>query len=279
MKRGRPSLAYIPLTIWSVIVLFPIYWVIITSFKRPLDVYQGTKFIPWGDFQPTISTWGEVLGGQIEVVRPLMNSFIAAGLSSFVSVALGGMAAFGLARFQYRYGRWGNTNIAFWIISQKMLPPAAIVLAFFVMFNVMGLLDSVWALTIAYIGFNLPLAVWLLRDFFASLPRELEESALVDGASWWGAFLRVTLPLAMPGLAATFVVLFIFSWNEYFFASLLAFKDSQTMPVAIAEQVTSIGVHWWTMSVLTLLGMLPTVVLGFLGQRYIVRGLTAGAIK
>lgn len=276
---SKSTLAYIPLVLWSLVILFPIYWMASTAFKRPIDVFQGAAYLPWVDFEPTLDSWRGMLSGDVRVVRPFVNSLIAASLSSVLAVVVGAMAAFGLSRFNYRFGPWRNREIAFWFISQRMLPPAAVILAFFVMFNYVGLLDSVWALTIAYLGFNLPLAIWLLRDFFESIPRELEESALIEGASWWGAFLRVTLPLAVPGLAATLIFLFIFSWNEYFFASLLAFTEARTLPVTIAEQATSIGVRWWTMSVLITVAMLPTVLLAFMVERFIVRGLTTGGVK
>jgi multiple sugar transport system permease protein len=160
-----------------------------------------------------------------------------------------------------------------------MLPPAAAILAFMVLFNKLHLLDSVAGLTIAYIGFNLPFAIWIMRDFFASLPRELEEASLTEGASWWTTFWRISLPLAVPGLAATGILVFIFSWNEYLFASLLAFEKAKTMPVTLAGMATAIGIRWWLMSALAIVSMVPTIILGLLLERYIVRGLTAGAIK
>ncbi|HEX5500422.1 MAG TPA: carbohydrate ABC transporter permease [Thermomicrobiales bacterium] len=280
MAKGlKRTLPYIPLVLWAIVVIFPLYWMTITSFKRPIDINRGVSYLPWVDFTPSLQAWRDLRAGAVPVVQPLINSFVAATISSAVAVALGAMAGYGLARFAYRWGPWRNNDIAFWFISQRMLPPAAAILAFMVMYKYAHLLDTVAGLTIAYIGFNLPFAIWIMRDFFAALPRELEESSLVEGASWPRTFVQVALPLALPGLAATGILLFIFSWNEYFFASLLAFEKAKTMPVTIAGMATAIGVRWWLMSALAIVSMIPTIALGLLLERYIVRGLTTGAVK
>jgi multiple sugar transport system permease protein len=278
-KAMRRNLAYLPLIIWAVIILFPLYWMVITSFKLPIDINRGVSYIPWVDFSPSLHAWQDLRLGAVPIVDPLRNSFLAATISALAAVVLGGMAGYGLSRFQYRWGPWRNKDIAFWFISQRMLPPAAAILAFMVMFNYLHLLDSVAGLAIAYTGFNLPFAIWIMRDFFTALPRDLEESSLVEGASWLTTFWRIVLPLSVPGLAATGILLFIFSWNEYLFASLLAFEKAKTMPVTIAGMATAIGIRWWLMSALAIVSMVPTVLLGLLLERYIVRGLTAGAIK
>ncbi len=278
-KSVKRSLAYIPLIAWSLIILFPLYWMAITSFKRPIDINRGVSYIPWVDFTPSLFAWNDLLQGAVPVVDPLRNSFLAAAISAVAATALGAMAGYGLARFQYRWGPWRNKDIAFWFISQRMLPPAAAILAFMVMYKYLHLLDSVAGLTIAYTGFNLPFAIWIMRDFFAGLPRDLEEAALVEGASWPTTFRQIVLPLAVPGLAATGILLFIFSWNEYLFASLLAFEKAKTMPVTVAGMATAIGTRWWLMSALAIVTMVPTVLLGLILERYIVRGLTAGALK
>jgi multiple sugar transport system permease protein len=278
-KALRRNLAYLPLIIWAIVILFPLYWMVITSFKLPIDINRGVSYVPWVDFSPSLHAWQDLKQGAVPIADPLRNSFLAATISSLAAVVLGGMAGYGLSRFQYRWGPWRNKDIAFWFISQRMLPPAAAILAFMVMFNYLHLLDSVAGLAIAYTGFNVPFAIWIMRDFFTALPRELEESSLVEGASWLTTFWRIVLPLSVPGLAATGILLFIFSWNEYLFASLLAFEKAKTMPVTIAGMATAIGIRWWLMSALAIVSMVPTVLLGLLLERYIVRGLTAGAIK
>lgn len=279
IKTAKQVWVYVPLIGWSIVILFPLYWMVITSFKRPIDINRGVSYLPWIDFTPSLFAWKDLLHGAVPVADPLRNSLLAATISSAAAVLLGTMAGYGLARFRYRWGPWRNKEIAFWFISQRMLPPAAAILAFMVMYKYLHLLDSVVGLTIAYTGFNLPFAIWIMRDFFAGLPRDLEEAALVEGADWLTAFRQVALPLAVPGLAATGVLLFIFSWNEYLFASLLAFEKAKTMPVTIAGMATAIGTRWWLMSALAIVTMVPTVVLGVVLERYIVRGLTAGALK
>ena len=278
-KSLKRTLPYIPLVIWAVVIIFPLYWMVITSFKLPIDINRGVTFIPWVDFTPSLHAWQDLANGAIPIAEPLRNSFVAATTSALAATALGGMAGYGLSRFSYHWGPWRNSEIAFWFISQRMLPPAAAILAFMVLFKYLHLLDSVLGLAIAYTGFNLPFAIWIMRDFFAGLPRELEEASLTEGATWWTTFWRISLPLAIPGLAATGILLFIFSWNEYLFASLLAFEKAKTMPVTLAGMATAIGIRWWLMSALAIVSMVPTTLLGLLLQRYIVRGLTAGALK
>ncbi|HEU0116852.1 MAG TPA: hypothetical protein VFQ80_19315, partial [Thermomicrobiales bacterium] len=155
LKRNWP---YVPLIVWAVVVLFPLYWMTITSFKRPIDINRGVSYLPWVDFTPSLQAWRDLRDGAVPVVQPLINSFVAATISSAVAVALGAMAGYGLARFAYRWGPWRNNDIAFWFISQRMLPPAAAILAFMVMFKYAHLLDSAAGLTIAYTGFNVPFA-------------------------------------------------------------------------------------------------------------------------
>jgi multiple sugar transport system permease protein len=265
--------------VWAFLILFPLYWVLITSFKLPIDTYQHARLLPFIDFKPTLKPWTDVLGGSVQVGQPLTNSIISASVSAVLATVIGGAAAFGLARFRYQFGPVGNRQIALAIIAQRMVPSAAILIAFYVVFAQVGMQDNIASLTIAHLGMNLPFAIWIMRDFFNQIPRELEEAARVDGATWWSAFWRITVPLAAPGLASTLIILFIFSWNEYFFASMLTLKDASTLPILIANQVTTSGVRWWLMSVLTLIAIVPTIVLGFFVQRFVVRGLTAGAVK
>lgn len=276
----RVNLAYFPLLAWTVVVLFPLYWVVSTSFKQPIDVYTGTKYWPWLDFKPTLDAWAQLWAGEpTSIVQPFFNSVVAASASSVIALTAGGLAAYGLVRFSYRAGPFRNRDISFWFVSQRLLPPAATVLSFMVVFNYLHLLDTLPGLILAYVGFNIPLAVWLMQDFFRAVPKELEEAAYVDGATAIQTFLRVTIPIALPGIAATFLFLFIFAWNEYLFAALLSFEQAKTLPVVIAEQATANGIKWWAMSAMSTVSIAPAVVLGIAAERWIVRGLTSGALK
>lgn len=282
-RRINPSnlLVYALLILWCLVVYFPVYWTVITSFKLPKDISNNVTYIPWVDFQPTLDAWNEILFGREQEVtfRYFTNGAIVSIGAAAFAVVLGAMAGYGLSRFQYRFGSWRNNEIAFWFISQRIMPPVAIVLAFLIMYRVVGLLDSIVGLLIAYLSFNLPLAIWILRDYFANVPKELEESALIDGASRLRAFWSIALPLAMPGVVTAFILCFIFTWNEYLFALILTFENSATVPLLLAAQVTGTGVQWWRMSVLALMGIVPSIVCALLLERYIRTGLFAGGIK
>jgi multiple sugar transport system permease protein len=271
-------LVYAILIFWCLLVYFPIYWIIITSFKLPVAVGINVTYFPWVDFEPSLHAWRDV-ANQHAVVRSFVNGTVISLTSSIIAVLLGAMAGFGLTRFQYKFGFWGNNDIAFWFISQRIMPPIVIVLAFLIMFRYLGLVDTQLGLIIAYLGFNVTLAVWILRDFFASIPKELEESALIDGATWFRAFWSITLPLAVPGLVATFILCFIFTWNEYLFALILTFQKAGTVPLLLTSQVTNTGVQWWRMSVLALMSIVPSILCALVLERYIVKGLFAGGIK
>jgi multiple sugar transport system permease protein len=264
---------------WSLTIYFPLYWTLITSFKHPLAITKAT-YIPWVDFQPTLNAWRDILiVGESTFTRHFLNGAIVSVTSSAAAVMVGALAGYGLSRFEYRFGGWRNNDIAFWFISQRIMPPIVIVLAFLIMYRYLGLVDTLFGLALAYTGFNLPLSIWLLRDFFAEIPLEIEESALIDGASRYRAFFAISLPLVIPGIVATFILAFIFTWNEYLFALILTFQNSGTVPLLLASQVTGTGVQWWRMSVLAILSILPSVSCAVVLERYIVSGLFAGSIK
>lgn len=173
----------------------------------------------------------------------------------------------------------GNSDIAFWLISQRMLPPVAVVIPIYVLFQRLDMLDTYPALIIAYVAANLPIVVWLMRDYFATIPQELEESAAVDGASVYRIFREIVLPISVPGLMATFLLVLVFAWNEYLLALFLSSADAQTMPLTVAAQNATRGPQWWYLSVLVTIMIGPIVVLAILLERYIARGLLVGAVK
>jgi multiple sugar transport system permease protein len=270
------------LIFWAIICLFPFYWMITTSFKQPLDVNRVPRYMPFLDFQPTIQWWEVLLvQEQSTTLRYFRNSLIVGAVSCLVTVIVGSMAGYGLARFRYYWSRlgWRNDNIAFWIISQRFLPPASVVVPFLLFFNFFKLIDTHIGLIIAYTAFNLPFAVWIMRDFFRSLPIDLEESALVDGATRWQTFIHIVLPLSAPGLVTVALFSFIFAWNEYLFALMLTNFQAITMPVYLAGMKSTKGIQWWYMSALSLIMVAPVMLIGLFLQRFIVRGLAAGALK
>jgi multiple sugar transport system permease protein len=172
-----------------------------------------------------------------------------------------------------------NRDIAFWIVSQRILPPVAVVIPIYVLFQNLGLLDTRTALVITYTAANLPIAVWLMRDYFNTIPLDLDEAAAIDGASAFRVFRSIMLPLSIPGLVATFLLVFVFAWNEYLLALFLTSANAQTMPLTVAAQNATRGPQWWYMSVLIMIMIAPVIALAVALERRISRGLLVGAVK
>lgn len=268
------------LLFWTFVVYFPIYYILITSFKEPVDVAKGS-LVPWRDFTPTLKWWNDVLfGTQSEAVKKAYSNSLMVGFGgAFFSVFFGSMAGYGLARFRYKIGPMRNDNLAFWFVSQRMLPPVAVVLAYLLLYRDLKLLDTQIGLALAYIMFNLPLVVWIMRDFFTQVPLEIEESAAIDGASPWLIYWRIALPLAVPGLVASFLLSLIFNFNEYLFAVILTATRSTMFPIMLASQFTGDSIRFWILSVLALMNILPAIAISLVLERYLVQGLFAGAVK
>ncbi|MBW7881083.1 MAG: carbohydrate ABC transporter permease [Caldilineaceae bacterium] len=256
-------------------VLFPFYWAFLNSIKKPADTFTGT-WIPFIQFQPTLQHWISELA-IIETRQALLNSTTIALGAATLSVFLGTLAAYALARF--RFDRPANGTLTAWFLSQRILPPVVVVIPFFLIMRELRLLDNVLSLVLLNATFTLPFPVIILGQMFRELPRELEEAALVDGASIFQAFLRVSLPLVLPGLVATWIICMAFSWNEFLFALSLTTKLAIPMPVIIAGAEHTRGVQFWYVGVRVMLTMLPPTILALLAQRYIIRGLTLGAVK
>ena len=284
---GR-TLMYAALLFWAFVSLFPIYWTVTTSFKVAVDVTQG-HLVPWLDFAPRWRGW-RALGlspetivmswpSRDEFLARFGNSIIASVGAALGAVALGSLAGYGLARFEYKFGPWRNKDISFFFLSQLILPPVVLALPFLILYKQLVLLDSKLGLIMVYVLMVLPIVIWIMRDQFIAIPFELEQAAYIDGATTWGAFLRVVLPIALPGMMAAFILSVILCWNEYFFASLLTSTDAKTLPVMLASQTGSQGIDWWSMAALSTAAIAPLVVIGVFLERYIVKGLTAGAIK
>jgi multiple sugar transport system permease protein len=273
---------YFIVILWAFIVLFPFYWLFTTSLKQPLDVSRGPRYVPFADFEPTLAHWEYLFDKQRDTtLRHFRNSLIAASGSTILSVIVGSMAGYGLSRFKYFWKvlKWDNNNIAFWVISQRFLPPALFVVPFLMLYTALNMVDTYSGLIIAYTMFNIPFAIWIMRDFFNGLPTDLEDSALVDGATRWQAFVRIVLPLSAPGLVSVAIFSFVFSWNEFLYALMLTNFDAITMPVLINGQNNTRGVEWWFISALTLTAAAPVILIGLFLERFITRGLMAGALR
>jgi multiple sugar transport system permease protein len=366
MSPAASVVAHVLLLVWSLFVLFPIYWVIITSFKDAAAVNQGPFYIPFVDFEPTLNAWRSqvnsdpfcdlpaifrqlgllVYNSFVFIVSPVAtlqpmepqicklylaftNSIVVSFISTAFCIAIGAMAAYALARVQYKpkfgnimifvaltllviaatsyagvpwwassavalalffflaraFGKHftrtlGNGDILFWIISQRILPPIVVVIPIYMMFQAVGLLDTHLALIAVYAVANLPIVVWLMHDFFVNLPIELEESAQLDGATRFGIFWDIVLPLTRPGLAATTLLILILNWNEYLFAVFLATAKVQTMPIMVAaKNAGEKGVLWWEMCAIIVVMIIPVILMAILLQRFIARGVLLGAVK
>ncbi|MGP1394495.1 MAG: carbohydrate ABC transporter permease [Inquilinaceae bacterium] len=261
----------------AMIVFFPLYWALSTSLRNPIDTFTVSGIgIPWIDFKPTLNNWRDQLT-TAETQWALFNSTIISLGAMVLALLLGLPAAYALARFRFR--RIKNKDITTWFLSQRVLPPVATVVPFFLIMNTLGLRDTHAALILINATFILPFVVVIVRQSFMDLPVELEEAALVDGASFFQAFWKIALPLAAPAIAATGLIIFAFAWNEFLFAITIADRRAITIPVHMAGAVDTRGVQFWFMSVRALVAMIPPVLLALLAQRYIVRGLTLGAVK
>ncbi len=279
---------YGALVFWAFICLFPIYWTVTTSFKVAVDVTQG-HLVPFVDFTPDWKGWRslglspdsifQTSTVRSEFLKRFMNSAIASVGASSLAIVIGSLAAYGLTRFRYKFLFFKNEDISFFFLSQLILPPVVLALPMLVLYKEMALLDTRVGLILLYTLMVLPIVIWIMRDQFNSIPVELEEAALVDGLSIWGAFFRIVLPIALPGMVAAFILALVLCWNEYFFAALLTSTDATTIPVMVASQTGSQGINWWSMAALSTAAIAPLMLIGIFLERYIVMGLTAGSVK
>ena len=249
---------------------------------------QG-HLVPWLDFTPQWKGWRslglspetifETSTVREEFVKRFMNSVITSVSASALAAILGSLAAYGLSRFSYRFSFMKNSDISFFFLSQLILPPVVLALPFLVLYKELDLLDSRIGIILLYTLTVLPIVVWIMRDQFSAIPVELEQAALVDGLSIWGAFFQIVLPIALPGIVAAFILSLVLCWNEYFFAALLTSTDAKTLPVMVASQTGSQGINWWSMAALSAAAIAPLVIIGIVLERFIIKGLSAGAVK
>lgn len=293
-KIGSPVarvLVYGVLIFWLVFTIFPIYYNVVTSFKIHETVYTRVpKFLPFVDFKPRVDAWYHLVGktmpgeAKYQVMKVLgdrglylKNSLVVSLGSSVITLVLGVMSGYALTRFEYK--KWKNDDIAFFILSQRMFPPIALAMPFFVLFTWVRLLDRPPSLIIVYSVMNLPIVAWIVKEFFSDIPRELEEAAMVDGCSLWKALVRVVIPLAVPGIAVAFLFSFIFAWNEFLIALALTFENAKTLPVQMAGLSTLRGPQYWDIAANSLVLIIPPLIVTIFANKYIIRGLSLGAVK
>lgn len=254
--------------LWTVI---PLAWMVLGSVKNDADVTSGTPRLL---FTPTLENYRNLFTGANDLTPYLWHSVVAAGVSALLSLVFGTLAGYGLSRSLMRR----KAQLSFWIISTRMAPIAAVILPLFLMFRVAGLIDTLPGLVLAYLTFNLPFAIWLMSAFFSEVSPSIEESALVAGCNRWQAFWYVILPLSKAGLVTTFVLCLVFAWNDYAFATVFAGPDSQTLPIAASQLVTQTGIDWGQLTAIGTIVVLPMVVAGLAVRRWLVTGLSLGAV-
>ncbi|MBZ0227511.1 MAG: carbohydrate ABC transporter permease [Bauldia sp.] len=280
MPKLYLGLKYAAILVWSAFVVAPFLWALTTSFKTANGVTGGPTYIPWLQYEPSLNGWRSLLGGAggIDIVRPYIDSLIVTGSASLISLVLGTLAAYGLSRFGYRLGFVRNADIVFFFVSQRIMPPIVLAIPFFLMLQFLGLLDSVFGLILVYIALLLPIAVWVMVDFFNNVPRQIDEMAMLDGCTPLEAFLRVVLPNSLPGIIVAGLFCMIFGWNDFFFAFTLTFTQTQLLPVAVVALNSSVT-PWWSLSASALVSVAPLVLVAFLVERFLARGSLAGAIR
>jgi ABC-type glycerol-3-phosphate transport system permease component len=256
-----------------VLVVGPFLWILMNSFKTQIAILSGAWL-----FTPTVDSYKDVLlSRRSDFLAGLYTSLIVATVSTGIVLVIATLAAYSLHRFVW--ARWAVAAFLGWTLAFHVIPVITMVGPWYLAFRKLGLYDTKAALILTHVTVNLPMAVWLMMSFFKQLPPEIEEAALVDGCRPVSAFWRVTLPLVVPGLIATAVLSFIFSWNEFTIALNLTSQSNATVPVVVAKFANDYEVQHSQMAAASILATLPALLLMFFGQRFIVQGLTLGSVK
>ena len=264
------TLVYCGIGIALFVALFPIAWTLSTSFKTIGEYYSYPPV--WIPRSPTLANYKYII--YTAGLGYLKNSLIISSFNTLLVLAISIPAAYGIARF-----RIGAGNLSFWILSQRMFPPIAVIIPLFILLKLLGLIDTHLALITVYCTFNIAFSVWLLIGFFEEFPKDIEEAAMVDGCSRVKAVTRVVLPLIAPGIVVTAILCFIFSWNEFMFALILTREAAKTVTVQLSAFQSPTKIMWGEMSALVIIAVVPVLILALSVQRYLVRGLTLGAVK
>lgn len=271
--------AAIFVALYLVWTLLPFLVMFVSSFKELLDAFQLPAVGDWGgvgvffDFTPTFKHYTSLFVDK-NFSTYMMNSLIAAGGSAIISVVFGSLAAYALSRVDFR----GKEHLFFWIISTRMAPVVAVMVPLFAIFRGLGLVGTLPGLILAYTTFNLPFAIWILKGFFDNVPYGIEEAQMVDGATRFQAF-RSILPLVAPGIAAFVVLCILFAWNDFLFAAIIGSGGAKTLPVATRELVQPQNIQWGAIMAAGVVTTAPMMLLGLVIRKYLVTGLTMGAVK
>lgn len=268
----KKTLLFIALIIILLSILFPVLWLFALSIKSQKVAFQTP---PAFVFKPTFSAYKSVYSGLSQYPKYLINSIIIASLNTVFCLFLGLPAAYSFSRFTFT----GRRASMLFILITRMLPPISLMVPFYLIANRLHLIDTHISLILAYMVYNLPFIIWMMKGFIDDIPVTLDESALIDGCNRLKAFIRVVLPLSAPGLVVTSILNFIFSWNEFLWASVLTGVRSKTMTVGISAFWTNVSLQWANIGAASTVFLLPPIVVVILFRKYVVSGLTLGAIK
>ncbi len=266
---------YLLLLAAAVFTLLPFVWAMINSVKTSADTFVPSAVIPFVNFHPTLDSWRTVLDDPQSTNAFISSVAVSVGTTIF-SLILGVPAAYALARFKFPIG---TNDIAMWFLSQRVLPPAVVLVPFYLMLVYLRLIDTWTGLIFCYSAFNLAFAVVIMRDIFRDVSTEIEDAAKVEGARPWQIFWKISLPLSADGLVVTSVLIFAFTWNEALFASALTSQSATTFSALVLASRSTRGVDFNVASVNTLIGIIPPVIMYLFVQRYLARGLSFGAVK
>jgi len=272
MSRNARILAgrYLLVALALVFFLFPIYWLVMISFKTPDEIFASPPV--W--FPKSIQFQNYAVLFKDGDVNAVWNSIVVATCSTVIAMLLGTMCAYSMARF-----RTGGDNFAMWVISNRMIPPIVVVFPIFLLYVKLGWVDTRLGLIVLYTAFNLPYVIWMMRGYIQDVPIEVEESALVDGCSRWKTFVVIVLPMVRGGLFATAVFTFVFAWNDFIFALVLTRSDATTFPVQVSHYFGGQSNFWAKIAAMSTIGTVPIFIAVALLQRFLVRGVSMGAVK
>lgn len=272
-KQASTVLLYVLIAIVLVIIAFPVYWLISTSLKPGIEsATNPPTYIP---SRLVFDNYVAVL--KSENIKFLRNSLIVAVASTFLTTIMGAMAAYALSKTYIAF--WIRRALMLWILVTRIFPPITTAIPYYVIIKNLGLADTYAALIITYVSYGLPFVIWLMLGFFQDLPADIEKAAIVDGCSMWQRFRQVVLPLTLPGLAVTAIFAFIYSWNEFLYASILTSFTAKTLPVVISTFISDQYLRWGEMSAMGSMMIIPVMIFALAAQKYLVRGLTFGAVK
>lgn len=271
-KRAWLAAVYAFLVLYAVWSLFPVIWVFLTSFKTNV---QALATPPQVFFEPTFDNYPGVFETVFQFPRIFLNSVIIAAVGTAVIIVLAVPAAYGLSRFlRVRRGRLGLG-----IISARTFPPIALAIPFFLLMQSAGLIDTRVSVVVANVAFSLPFAIWMIFGFVESLPIEMEEAAMVDGCGPLRTLTRIVLPLILPGVGATAILVTIVAWREFLFPLVLTSRNAETLPVVVGEFITEYGLHWGQLSAFAMITILPVVIFSAVAGKYLVLGFSGGGVK